>query len=58
MVKTFWNKKIMEQFFVLNQRIDIYLPRHKLVIEVDELGQLDRDEEAEMKRQKKIVRTP
>ena len=48
----------MEQFFVLNQRIDIYLPRHKLVIEVDEIGQLDRDEEAEMKRQKKIVRTP
>ena len=53
MVKTFWNKKIMEQFFVLNERIDIYLRRHKLVIEVDELGHLDRDEEAETKRQKK-----
>ena len=35
----------------------IFFPRHKLAIEVDELGHLDRNEEDKMKRQKKIRRT-
>ena len=34
-----------------------FFPRHKLAIEVDELGHLDRNEEDKMKRQKKIRRT-
>ena len=51
-VKAFPNEKIKEQFFVLNEKIDFYFPRHKLAIEVDELGHLHRNEEDEMKRQK------
>ena len=34
-VKAFLNEKIQEQFFVLNEKIDFYFPRHKLAIEVD-----------------------
>ena len=34
-VKTFSNEKVREKFFVLNEKIDFYLPRHKLTIEVD-----------------------
>ena len=43
--------EIIEQYFILNERIDFYLPKHKLAVEVDELGHLDRDEEDEIKRQ-------
>ena len=43
----------MKQYFVLNERIDFYLPKHKLAIEVDELGHLDKDVEDKIKRQKK-----
>ena len=32
----------------------IFFPRHKLAIEVDGLGHLDRNEEDEIKRQKKL----
>ena len=53
-IKAFPNEKIKEQFFVLNEKIDFYSPRHKLAIEVDELGHLDRNEEDEMKGQKKL----
>ena len=52
-VKTFPNEKTIEQFFVFNEKIDFYFLRHKLAIEVDELRHLDRNEEDEMKRQKK-----
>ena len=51
-VNAFPNEKIKEHFFVLNEKIDSYFPRHKLAIGVDELGHLDRNEEDEMKRQK------
>ena len=34
-VKAFPKEKIKEQFFVLNEKIDFYFPRHKLAIEVD-----------------------
>ena len=50
-LKVFTDKEIIEQYFILNERIDFYLPMHKLAIEVDELGHLDRDEEDEIKRQ-------
>ena len=30
------------QYHVLNYRIDAYLPKYKLAIEVDELGHVDR----------------
>ena len=53
-MKVFSGKEIMEQHFVLNGRIDFCLPKHKSAIEVDELSNLDRDEEDEMKRQEKL----
>ena len=53
-VKAFSNEKIKEQFFVLNEKIDFYSPRHKLAVEVDELVNLDRNEEDEIKREKKL----
>ena len=53
-VKAFSNEKIIEQFFVLKEKIDFYFPRHKLAMEVDELGHLDRNEEDETKRRKKL----
>ena len=43
-----------EKPFALNEKIDFYFQRHKLAIEVDELGHLDRNEEDEIKRQKKL----
>ena len=53
-VKAFPNKEIIKQFFVLNKKIDFYLPRHKLAIEVDELGHLGRNEEDKVERQKHL----
>ena len=38
----------------MNEKIDFYLPKHKLAIEVDELSHLDRDEEDEKKKTEKI----
>ena len=49
-VKAFPNEKIKKQFFVLNEKTDFYFPKHKLAIDVHELGHLDRNEEDEIKR--------
>ena len=38
----FPNQTIIFQYHVLNYRIDAYLPKHKLAIEIDELGHADR----------------
>ena len=38
----FPNETIIFQYHVLNCRIDAYLPKHKLAIEIDELGHADR----------------
>ena len=35
-MKIFANKKILLQHSVLSYRIDLYFPKHKLAIEVDE----------------------
>ena len=53
-MKVLPGEEIIKQYFILNERIDFYLPKPKLAIEVDELGHLDRDEEDETKRQKKL----
>ena len=37
----FPNETIIFQYHVLNYRIDAYLPKHKLAIEIDELGHAD-----------------
>ena len=51
MMKVFSDEEIIEQYFVLNGGIDFYLAKHKLAIEVGELGHLGIDEEDEIKRQ-------
>ena len=43
-IKLFWNKKIQQQHSVLSYRIGLYFPKHKLEIEFDEKGYIDRDE--------------
>ena len=35
-IKSFPGVKMIEQYFVLGKKIDLYLPDHKLAIEVDE----------------------
>ena len=42
------------QHYVLGCRTDMYVPKYKLAIEVDELGYCTRDIKAEIKRQQKI----
>ena len=42
------------QHNVLSCRIDAYFPKHKLAIEIDELGHGDRDIDKEVRRQKAI----
>ena len=44
------------QHSVLGYRIDLYVPKHKLAIEVDELGHCTRDIKSEIERQKRIER--
>ena len=44
---TFPNQTIIFQYHVLNYRIDTYLPKHKLAIEIDELGHVDRTNDQE-----------
>ena len=53
-MKVFSNKEIMEQYLVLNEKIYFYFLKHRLAIETDDLGHLDRDEEDEIERQKKL----
>ena len=52
--KLFPNKEIIEDFSVLNYLIDYYFPKRKLAIEVDELGDKDRDQTKENERQKNL----
>ena len=42
------------QYSVLGYRIDIYFPKHKLAIEVDELGHADKNLSNEIERQKAL----
>ena len=46
----------MLQHSVLGYRTDLYFPKHKLAIEVDEKGQTDRDKRKEIERQETIVK--
>ena len=55
-IKTFSNKKILPEHSILSYQIDLYIPKHKLAIEVDEKGHTNRDEKRKQKnkwRQKK-----
>ena len=42
------------QYSILGYRIDIYFPKHKLAIEVDELGHADKNLSNEIERQKAL----
>ena len=53
-MKSFPSIKMIEKYFVLGSRIDLYLPDHKLAVEVDEKGHIDRKKEKEEKRKNKI----
>ena len=53
-VTIFAAKEIMLQHNVLSYKIDAYLPKYKLPIEVDEQGHNDRDTDYEIERQKSI----
>ena len=52
----FLGEEITEDFSALNYLIDFYFPKYKLAIEIDELGNADRDSVKENKRQTKIIK--
>ena len=52
--KMFSNEIIEEQYYVLGYYIDLAFPVHKLSIEIDENGHMDRSEAEEKERQKTI----
>ena len=52
----FEGENMQTQYTVLGYRIDLYFHKHKLVIEVDELGHNDRNIDYEIKRQKALER--
>ena len=53
-MKVFCSETILLQHSVLNHRIDLYFPRHKLAIEVDEKGHKGRDNHKEIERENTI----
>ena len=48
-MKLFAKEKILLQHSVLDYKIDLYFPKHKLAIPVDEKRHTDRDEKKEKK---------
>ena len=48
-MKSFAGVQIIEQHFVLGKRIDLYLPDHKLAIEIDEKRNMDRKKKKKKK---------
>ena len=54
---SFNNIKTINQYKVLNYRLDLYFPELNLAIECDELGHLDRDNVYEKKREVEIIKT-
>ena len=52
----FEGEDMQTQYSVLGYRIDLYFHKHKLAIEVDELGHADRNLDNEIERQKALER--
>ena len=50
----FERQDMQTQYSVLGYRIDIYFPKHKLAIEVDELGHADKNLSNKIERQKAL----
>ena len=53
-MKVFSIEKTVLQYNVLGYQIDAYFPKHKLVIELDELGHNDRNIDKETTREYRI----
>ena len=53
-MKSFTRVKLIEQYFFGGKRIDLYLPDHKLAIEIDEKDHMDRKEDKEEERKDNI----
>lgn len=51
-MKIFASEKILLQHFLLSYRTDLYFPKHKLELEVDEKGHKNRDENKEIEKKK------
>ena len=51
-MKSFPGVEMIEQYSVLDYKIDLYLPVHKLEIEIDKKGHLDKDEKEEERENK------
>ena len=52
----FEGEDMQTQYTVIGYRIDLYFHKHKLAIEVDELGHADRNLNNEIERQKELER--
>ena len=52
----FEEEDVQAQYTVIGYRIDLYFHKHKLAIEVDELGHADRNLNNETQRQKALER--
>ena len=50
----FEREDMQTRYSVLGYRIDIYFPKHKIAIEVDELGHTDKNLSNEIERQKAL----
>ena len=50
-MKFFAKEEILLQYSVLNYKIDLYFPKHKLAIEVDEKSNYEKKKEEDDKRQ-------
>ena len=53
-MKAFAKEEIKLQHSVLNYYIDLYFPEHRLAVEIDEKGHLDRNKNKEKERENKI----
>ena len=56
-MKVLASKKMLLQNSVLNYRIDLYIPEHRLAVEIDENVHKDKNEYKELKKKNAIKKT-
>lgn len=52
--QTFCREEMIQQFYINKYKVDLYFPKHKLVVECDEYDHTDRNTTYEVNRQKYI----
>ena len=52
-IKSFPGIKMIEQYFILGKIIDLYLPDHKLAMEIDEKVHTDQKKKKKIRKEKK-----